>query len=103
MIAVPRAPRRPAKVCFFFGALFFLSVSAFSAEWPNPQPAASSAASQADPAAYESPCDPSRLGSPYVNVDSWVYPAVLRLYSLGYIDHVFVGVRPWTRTSIVHM
>jgi hypothetical protein len=38
-----------------------------------------------------------------VNVDSWVYPAVLRLYSLGYIDHVFVGLRPWTRTSIVHM
>jgi hypothetical protein len=102
MIAAPRAPRRTAKECFLFGALLFLSVSAFSAEFSNPEPTVSPAVSQADPAAYGS-CDPARLGSPYVNVDSWVYPAVLRLYSLGYIDHVFVGVRPWTRTSIVHM
>jgi len=26
-----------------------------------------------------------------------VYPAVLRLYSLGYVDNVFLGLRPWTR------
>jgi hypothetical protein len=36
-------------------------------------------------------------------VDSWVYPAVLRLYSLGYVDNVFLGMRPWTRASVGHM
>jgi hypothetical protein len=48
-------------------------------------------------------CEPSSLGSPYIPVDSWVYPAVLRLYSLGYVDHVFLGMRPWTRASLSHM
>ncbi len=42
-------------------------------------------------------------GSPYIPVDSWIYPAVLRLYSLGFLDHVFLGLRPWTRASLGHM
>ena len=42
-------------------------------------------------------------GSPYIPVDSWIYPAVLRLYSLGFLDHVFLGLRPWTRASLNHM
>jgi hypothetical protein len=50
-----------------------------------------------------SACEPALLGSPYIPVDSWVYPAVLRLYSLGYVDSVFLGLRPWTRASIMHM
>src|ERR1035438_5351947 len=49
------------------------------------------------------PCEPSTLGSPYIPVDSWVYPAVLRLYSLGYVDSVYLGMRPWTRASLSHM
>jgi hypothetical protein len=48
-------------------------------------------------------CQPSALGSPYIPVDSWVYPAVLRLYSMGYVDNVFLGMRPWTRASLGHM
>ena len=43
------------------------------------------------------------LGSPYIPVDSWVYPAVLRLYSLGFVDNVFLGMRPWTRASLSNM
>ena len=27
-------------------------------------------------------------------------PAVLRLYSMGYVDHVYLGMRPWTRASL---
>jgi hypothetical protein len=50
-----------------------------------------------------SACEPSKMGSPYIPVDSWVYPAVLRLYSLGYMDHVYLGMRPWTRASVSHM
>jgi hypothetical protein len=50
-----------------------------------------------------SACEPALLGSPYIPVDSWVYPAVLRLYSLGYVDSVFLGLRPWTRASVMRM
>src|ERR1700679_3659549 len=55
---------------------------------------------QAVPAAQ---CQVSGMGSPYIPVDSWVYPAIYRLYSLGYVDAVFLGMRPWTRTSVAHM
>ncbi len=48
-------------------------------------------------------CLPGALGSPYIPVDSWVYPAVMRLYSLGFVDNVFLGMRPWTRASVGHM
>jgi len=48
-------------------------------------------------------CDDSVSGSPYIPVDSWVYPAVWRLYSLGFLDHVFLGLRPWTRVSLSHI
>ena len=37
------------------------------------------------------------MGSPYVPLDSWVYPALERLAALGYIDSNIVGMRPWTR------
>jgi hypothetical protein len=48
-------------------------------------------------------CEPVQLGSPYIPVDSWVYPAVLRLYSLGFIDDIFLGIRPYTRSSLGHI
>jgi hypothetical protein len=67
--------------------------------------AATPAAAQTKPDASRpvSVCEPSALGSPYIPVDSWIYPAVMRLYSLGYIDDVFLGLRPWTRASVSHM
>jgi membrane-associated phospholipid phosphatase len=40
---------------------------------------------------------PQNLGSPYVPLDSWVYPVLDRLAGLGLIDSSFVGLRPWTR------
>ncbi len=43
------------------------------------------------------------MDSPYIPVDSWVYPAVWRLYALGFVDTVYLGMRPWTRTSLDHM
>lgn len=36
-------------------------------------------------------------------MDSWVYPALDRLHSMGYLDTAFMGLRPWTRLSIAHM
>jgi len=43
------------------------------------------------------------LSSTYIPVDSWVYPAAMRLYSLGYLDTAFLDMRPWTRLSLLHM
>lgn len=48
-------------------------------------------------------CEPATLDSPYVPVDSWIYPAIMRLYGLGYLDTVYLGMRPWTRSSIERM
>ena len=45
----------------------------------------------------------STIGSPYIPMDSWVYPALTRLQGLGYLDTAFLGLRPWTRLSILHM
>ncbi len=36
-------------------------------------------------------------GSPYVPLDSWIYPAFDRLTAMGLIDGGFAGMRPWTR------
>ena len=43
------------------------------------------------------------MGSTYVPVDSWIYPAMDRLHALGQVDTAYLGMRPWTRLSIVHM
>ena len=56
-----------------------------------------------DPSRPVPVCEPSSLDSPYIPVDSWVYPAVFRLYGMGYIDSVYLGMRPWTRASVDHM
>ncbi len=43
------------------------------------------------------------MSSTYVPLDSWIYPAVMRLYGMGFVDTVFLGMRPWTRLSVAHM
>jgi hypothetical protein len=43
------------------------------------------------------------IGSTYVPMDSWIYPALDRLEALGYIDYAYRGLRPWTRLSIAHV
>jgi hypothetical protein len=49
----------------------------------------------------EQPADTD--GSAYIPVDSWVYPAMLRLYSMGYLDTMYLSMRPYTRRSALHM
>ena len=34
------------------------------------------------------------VSSSYIPLDSWIYPAVLRLYGMGYVDTLFVSMRP---------
>jgi hypothetical protein len=45
------------------------------------------------------PNQSSNYGLVYVPLDSWVYPAFERLFSMGYADSAYLGMRPWTRTS----
>jgi hypothetical protein len=41
--------------------------------------------------------------STYVELDSWVYPALERLAAQGVIQYEFLGLRPWTRRAIYQM
>lgn len=43
------------------------------------------------------------MGSPYVPLDSWVYPAFERLVALGYVHSAMLGMRPWTRIECVRL
>ena len=83
--------------------LLLMAVNPLAAQLP---PAASQGAGQGGraPAGSQSDdCGSSVAGSPYIPVDSWIYPAMLRLYSLGYVDTVYLGMRPWTRSSVSNM
>jgi hypothetical protein len=46
---------------------------------------------------------PANQGSPYVPLDSWIYPAFDRLIGMGMIDSAFSGVRPWTRSECARL
>ena len=83
---------------FLMGTTSYLSVVPARAETPGE--AAADGKGLSAPAA---PCAASELGSPYIPMDSWMYPSLARLYSLGYLDLSFQGLRPWTRSSVIHM
>jgi membrane-associated phospholipid phosphatase len=42
-------------------------------------------------------------GSPYVPLDSWIYPAMDRLAAMGLIDSGFAAMRPWTRNECARL
>lgn len=43
---------------------------------------------------------PNVYGSTYIPLDSWVYAAADRLHALGFANSAYLGMRPWTRTSL---
>jgi len=46
---------------------------------------------------------PAFIGSPYVPLDSWIYPAMERLAALGYVRTAVLGMRPWTRLECARL
>jgi len=46
---------------------------------------------------------PANQGSPYVPLDSWIYPALDRLAAMGLIESGFAGMRPWTRRECARL
>ena len=90
----------------------FAQTTADAAPSQQTQPAPPAAQPSSEPAApvqftRTTPSRPVRysgsLGSTYIPLDSWMYPELLRLYSLGYINTIYLGMRPYTRTSVAHM
>ncbi len=69
----------------------------------NPELGGDSWDSFSDARKGESERQPENMGSPYVPLDSWIYPALERLAALGYIDTAFLGLRPWTRAECVRL
>lgn len=49
------------------------------------------------------PRKPENMGSPYVLLDTWIYPALDRLAALGYVPTGFAGIRPWTRMECARL
>ena len=47
--------------------------------------------------------EPGNMGSPYVPLDSWIYPAMERLIAWGYIQSGDLGMRPWTRMECARL
>ena len=46
---------------------------------------------------------PTYMGSPYVPLDSWIYPVIERLAALGYLKTDSLGIRPWTRLECARL
>lgn len=46
---------------------------------------------------------PGDFGSPYVPLDSWIYPAMERLVGVGLINGEFLDMRPWTRRECARL
>jgi hypothetical protein len=55
------------------------------------------------PRIAEAPAQADNHGSVYVPLDSWIYEAFDRLHGLGFADTAYIGMRPWTRLSCVHI
>jgi hypothetical protein len=47
--------------------------------------------------------DPGNMGTTYVPIESWVYPAIERLAAQGYVRSSFAGQRPWTRMECARL
>ncbi len=83
------------------GTLFVTATSVFAAPPASGSTGIGQTSGSSD---AEWGCNASEaISSPYIPLDSWFYPAVLRLYSLGFLDHIYLGMRPWTWTSLSHM
>ena len=46
---------------------------------------------------------PRAMGSPYVPLDSWIYPLLDRLAALGFFDDAILGMKPWTRLECARL
>jgi hypothetical protein len=79
----------------FLLAFVLLALIARAANAQNNEPAAQSS----DEAAVHE----NVIGSPYVELDSWIYSAIERLAAMGYLHSGYSDMRPWTRIECAHL
>ena len=82
-----------------------MTVEAQSVEAQPPGPPGGNA-EKAPTSSWDRPVffgNPNNMGSPYVPLDSWIYPAFDRLIALGYIRSAIVAQRPWTRLECTRL
>jgi hypothetical protein len=90
---------RFASALVFFVTILEISSARLLAQQTSPQP---QLPADLQPV-FSSPEENRDRGSVYVPFDSWIYPAMARLFSLGYVDSAYMDMRPWTRLSCLHM
>lgn len=73
--------------------LWLVLCSLLSHAWAQPNPLCESLFTTSDQHWKQS-------GSTYIPVDSWIYQAIDRLHALGWVDTLYLGMRPWTRSSV---
>lgn len=71
----------------------------------NVQTPAGSGSPQSDDTGSSTPGSDLSItkGSPYLELDSWVYPAIGRLVAMGYIHSAYLDMRPWTRIECARL
>jgi membrane-associated phospholipid phosphatase len=69
----------------------------------NPELGGGIAENLSDSFLVETDRTPRQMGSPYVPLDSWIYPLFDRLIAAGVIGDAIQGMRPWTRLECARM
>ncbi len=90
---------RFASALVFFVIFVGGAADRLPAQQTTPQPSLSVGLSSI----FNQPDLDGNRSSTFVPFDSWIYPAFDRLYALGYADSAYLGMRPWTRLSCLHI
>jgi len=69
----------------------------------NPELSGDTVGSLSDTPLVATDRKPAQMGSPYVPLDSWIYPLFDRLIGTGEITEAILGMRPWTRLECARM
>jgi hypothetical protein len=80
-----------------------VSLPASSMDSPASKSVADSSAEEPNSGSQANKFEDSPRGSVLISMDSWIYPAIDRLSSMGYVNSAFFGLRPWTRSSVLHL
>jgi membrane-associated phospholipid phosphatase len=69
----------------------------------DPEVGGSGWGSLRDESTGEKARNPNYMASPYVPLDSWIYPGLERLIAMGYLRSAVLGMRPWTRMQCARL
>jgi membrane-associated phospholipid phosphatase len=70
---------------------------------PEISEAAWGSLTEKNPAPQDKVRSPRNMGSSYIPLESWVYPAIERLAALGYVQTAYLGLRPWSRMGCARL